>query len=385
MSDNPNVQPLNVGELRRLFPITREKVYLFNGNIIPCATPVRQAMESFLDSWMHNGDASWELGSSALAKAKTLFAEMIGAPAETIVGIPNTTTGINMAAMMIRPRTGQNIVVTELEHMSDVYPWLRFQREGVEIRYVPASKGAIEMEHFTGAVDDRTAAVCICHVTMGTGFRWDLSEVCRIAHRRGARVVVDAAQSVGAVRTDVTAWGVDILATPTFKWLLGPMGAGFLYVCPDLIAACDPPLPGWFGVKNPGDNELHSPQWHETAHKFERGVPSQICFVGAAAGLQLLRDIGHQQVFDRIARLTTYLYDGLVEIGVTPTTPSSPQRRAGIVAIQVPDQDRLCHELQEQGIHIGNWLGFLRIDPACYNTTDELDALLARIRQFVAG
>ena len=370
-------------ELRNLFPITGEQIYLFNGNIIPCATPVRQAMTAFLEVWTRGGDACWESGATAYLKAKTLFAELIHAAPEGIVGIPNTTTGINMAALMIRPGAGQNIVVTELEHMSNVYPWMQFRNDGAEIRYVPAPVGQIEMQAFADAVDEQTAAVSISHVTMGTGFRWDLAAVCRIAHAHGARVVIDAAQSAGVVPIDVQAWGVDFLAAPTFKWMLGPLGAGFLYVCPELVSACDPPLPGWFGVTNPGDNDLHHPHWHDTAHKFERGVPSMIGFAGAAAGLELLRDIGHQAVYERTAELAGYLYDGLLDLEATLCTSADPAQRAGIVAMQLPDQDRLWQQLEEAGIHVGNWLGCLRIDPACYNTIDELDRLLEHIRDFV--
>ena len=77
---------------------------------------------------------------------------------------------------------------------------------------------------------------------------------------------------------DAPQCGVDLLAAPSFKWMFSPLGAGFLYVCPELIETCDPPLPGWFGVVNPGDNDLHEPKWHRSAHKFERGVPAMIAF-----------------------------------------------------------------------------------------------------------
>ncbi|MBI4026573.1 MAG: aminotransferase class V-fold PLP-dependent enzyme [Verrucomicrobia bacterium] len=376
---------MTLAQLREMFPITREKIYLFNGNIIPCAAPVRQAMTIFLEEWTRTGDGCWASGLEAYVEAKRLFAELIHAAPETIVGIANTTTGINMAGLMIRPRSGQNIVVTELEHMSDVYPWLRFKRDGVEIRQVAARNGRIEMEDFARAVDDQTAAVSICHVTMGTGFRWDLAEACRIAHAHGARIVVDAAQAAGAVPIDVSRWGVDFLVTPTYKWLLGPLGAGFLYVCPELVAACDPPLPGWFGVANPSDNDLRHPCWHPTAHKFERGAPNMIGFVGAAAGLKLLREVGHKAVFDRTAQLAGYLFEGLSELGVTLCTPRNPAARAGIVAIQLPGQDRLWRQLEDSGIHIGNWLGCLRIDPACYNTEAELEELLKRTGKFMTN
>ena len=350
---------MNVAELRAHFPITREKAYLFNGNICPCATPVRDAMARFLEVWTCGGDECWAVGHDAFEAGKALFAKLVGTTADTIVGIGNTTTGINIAAGLIRPGGGQNVVVTELEHMSNVYPWLAMRQRGVEVRYVPQRDGAIDMGEFAAAIDDETAAVSISHVTMGTGYRFNLDEVCSAAHEHGARVVVDAAQSAGAVPIDVTRSGVDLLAAPSFKWMFGPLGAGFLYVCPELIETCDPPLPGWFGVVNPGDNDLHEPKWHPSAHKFERGVPAMIAFAGAAAGLKLLDDFGCDKVFERTSALATYLYDALAALDVTIDTPSSPAHRAGIIAVKLPGHDALCEQLEQAGIHCGNWLGRL--------------------------
>ena len=371
-------------DVRALFPITREMIYLFNGNINACPTPVRAAMSAFLDDWTRTADGTLAQSFAAIAKANALFAEMIDAAAETVVGVPNTTMGINLAAQMIQPQPGQNIVTTDLELVVTVHPWLPFTARGVELRYVPARNGSIAMEDLAKAIDDDTAAVSICHVMSGTGFRVDLAELGAIAHGHGAKLVVDAAQSAGCTPIDVTAWGVDFLAAPTFKWLMGPTGAGFLYVCPELIAACDPPLPGWFGLENVADVDLRNPIWFKSAQKFERGLPSTIGYVGAAAGLQMLHDVGYGHVYNEAERLATYLHGKLTELGVTVVTPASASQRAAIIAMQTPGQDQLHEQLERQKIHVGNWMGCLRIDPAFYNTTAELDAFLARVGDFVA-
>ena len=371
-------------DVRALFPITREMIYLFNGNINACATPVRDALASFLDDWVRTGDATLAQSFAAIARSNELFAEMIGASPQTVLGVPNTTVGINLAAQMIRPRPGQNIVTTDLELVVTVHPWLPFTAAGAQMRYVPARDGTIAMEDLAAAIDDDTAAVSICHVMSGTGFRVDLAELSRIAHSHGAKLVVDAAQSAGCTPIDVTAWGVDFLSAPTFKWLMGPTGAGFLYVCPELVAACDPPLPGWFGLENVADVDLRNPVWFKTAQKFERGLPGTMCYVGAAAGMQMLRDLGHDNVYNQVERLATYLHERLTEIGVTVVTPADPSQRAGIIAMQTPGQDELHKQLEQKKIHVGNWMGCLRIDPAFFNTTAELDAFLKCVGDFVS-
>jgi cysteine desulfurase/selenocysteine lyase len=371
-------------DIRALFPIAQEMVYLFNGNINACPTPVRAALGAFLDDWVRTGDGTLDQSFAAITKSNTLFAEMIGTSPQNIVGVPNTTMGINLAAQMIRPQPGQNIVTTDQELVVTVHPWLPFTSQGVEMRYVAARNGCIAMEDLAEAIDDQTAAVSICHVMSGTGFRVDLRELARIAHSHGAKLVVDAAQSAGCTPIDVTAWEVDFLSAPTFKWLMGPTGVGFLYVCPEMVAACDPPLPGWFGLENVADVDLRHPVWFKSAQKFERGLPSTLGYIGAAAGLQMLHDIGYTKIYDEVERLSTYLHEQLTALGVTVVTPANPQQRAGIIAMQTPGQDQLHEQLEQKKIHVGNWMGCLRIDPAFYNTTAELDALLTCVRDCVA-
>ncbi len=103
MKNSTSKPAISLETIRDFFPITREKVYLFNGNIIPCATPVYEAIGTFLKKWQMEGDACWEMGHAAFTKAKMLFGKLINAHTDTIAGIGNTTTGINMAALMIKP------------------------------------------------------------------------------------------------------------------------------------------------------------------------------------------------------------------------------------------------------------------------------------------
>jgi selenocysteine lyase/cysteine desulfurase len=366
--------------LRSLFPIANQKIYLFNGNIIPCSTPVQQAMQSHLEQWTGAADGCFDSCVEIYNRARRLFAELINAPEDSILSTHSTTCGLNLASLMIQPQAQQNVVVTELEHICNVHPWLKYKKRGVEIRYVPARNGAIELDEYEKAVDDDTAAVSICHVTMNTGFRWDLKEATRIAHEHGAKIVVDAAQSAGAVPIDVRDCEVDFLAAPTYKWLLGPMGAGFCYVCPRLVDEYDPPHASWLGVERPFEIDLREAKWFDSPRKFQTGgMPPMICFAGAAAGMKILRDAGQQNVYGHIAYLCSYLYDGLQELGLDIDTPAEAQRRAGIVAIKVPNWDHIWQNLEEKNIHVGNWAGYIRIDPGCYNTTEEIDSLLGEL------
>lgn len=374
--------------IRSLFPVTERTTYLYNGNISPCATPVRAAMEDFLETWSTQGDGAWEPGFAAFQEAKELFGRLAGCAADTLCSVPNTSTGINLAARIIAPRPGSNVVVDELSHMSNVYPWLALRSSGVEVRMARAQGGRVPMEEMARLVDRRTAAIDVCHVSMGSGFRFDLAQLGELARSVGAALVVDAAQSAGAIPIDLAATPVDFLVAPGFKWLLGPLGAGLLHVRSDWIERAQPPMIGWLAVTDPGSNELREIRLHSTAMRFESGSLNLIGYVGLRAGLRLLHEVGSGWVYARIAGLADRLYRGverLAPLGVRLWTPPDPEMRAGIVAFDVPRRAELHAHLESRGIHTGDWLGHIRVDPCFYNTDGEIDFFLAETAAFLSA
>ena len=221
---------------------------------------------------------------------------------------------------------------------------------------------------------------------MANGFRFDLGEVLDLAHAFGAALVVDAAQSVGAVPIDLSETPVDFLAAPTFKWLMGPLGAGFLHVREDWIERSAPPFVGWMSVVNPLDNDLTDMQLHDTAVRFERGVLNAIGYVGARAGLELLFTVGPEAIAVRTARLATTVYEGLQGLGhahLEVWTPENPDARAGIVAFDVPGRIELLQHLTARGIYVGDFLEHIRVDTAFYNSEEEVDRLLTEVSAFL--
>ena len=379
MSDPPALE-----RIRSWFPVTQEKAYLFNGNIAPCAVQVRAAIDALAEVWSRGGDEVWAAGWAEFEEAKRLFAALVRAGPETLCSIPNTSTGINLAARMVDPKPGSNVVVHELSHQGSVFPWLQMRPRGVEVRFARATGGAIPLEELERLVDERTAAVSICHVSMGSGFRFDLGAVGELARRHGAAVVVDAAQSAGAVPIDQRQTPVDFLAAPTFKWLLGPLGAGFLHVREDWIERSAPPLPGWLGAEDPEALDLSEMRPRPGALRFESGVLDLLAWAGARAGLALLHELGEELVHGRIRALADRVYAGLAAAGAELWTPADPAQRAGIVAFDARRRVELHARLESRGIHVGNWQEHIRVDPSFYNTEEEVDRLLDEVGAFLA-
>ena len=374
-------QERQVSELRKLFPVVDHWTYLYNGSVHPCPRPVADAMRSFLDQWQNGGEAAFFPAYEAFGRLREKFAKLIHADAGNIVITESTTAAINLAAMILRPQPGQNVVVTDLAFMSNTYVWLVSQ-SAVETRFVKSRDGQVYMEDLAREVDENTAAVHICAVTVGSGFRYDLDAVHEITRRLNVPLIVDGAQALGLIDIDAHNPPLDFLATTASKWLMGPAGVGFLYVA-DRYLTATPPMAGWLAAANVADWNVQECRLHEDAMRFQGGIPNLVGVVGALAGLELLEQIGREFIESRVRVLTTYLIEELVKIGVELWTPTADHKRAGIVFFSTPDPQQLHAKLKEAHIYCGCFLNGIRVDPTFYNTQEELDRFLAVVRSHV--
>lgn len=370
-------------ELRKLFPVVEHWTYLYNGSIHACPLPVGDAMRSFLEQWQNGGEAAFFPACEAFTRLKEKFAQLIHGSAMNIVVTESTTAGLNLAAHILRPQATQNVVVTDLAFMSSTYLWLVSQAAGPEVRFVESRDGKIDLADLAAVVDEHTAAVSICAVTVGSGFRFDLAAVHAITSKYGVPLIVDGAQALGLVDVSVKDPPLDFLATTASKWLMGPAGIGFLYVS-DRYLEATPPTIGWFSAANVSDWDVRHCQLHEDATRFQGGIPNLVGVVGALAGLELLEQIGRDFIERRVRLLTTYALEELEKIGVSIWTPRSDTERAGIVFFRTADHDALHDRLKAEHIYCGNFAGGIRIDPNFYNTFDDLDVFLSVVRSHVA-
>ena len=369
-------------ELRQFFPVVDHWTYLYNGSIHPCARPVGDAMRDFLQQWQNGGEAAFFTANEAFGKLKGKFATLIGASDRNIVITESTTAGLNLAAQILQPRPEQNVVVTDLAFMSSTYPWLVSRSAGPEVRFVESRGGKIHMDDLAAAVDDQTAAVSICAVTVGSGFRFDLSQVYDITGRHGAPLIIDGAQALGLVDVNVHAPPLDFLACTASKWLMGPAGIGFAYVSDHYLSAA-PPTAGWMAAANLGDWDVRYCELHDDARRFQGGIPNLVGVVGALAGLELLDQIGRDFIERRVRTLTAYALEELGKIGVAIWTPLNDAERAGIVFFRTPNHETLHAELKAKHIYCGTFLGGIRIDPTFYNTFEEVARFLKVVRDHV--
>jgi len=369
---------MELAEFRRQFPITRTRAYLFSGALAPAAAPVRAAWDDWSSSWSTDPNHIYtvEMMIGAMDELRGSFARLIGAPPESVAITDSTSRAANIAVRILAARRpGGNVVIDDGTYPSSAYPWQA--AGGHEIRFVPTDDSPDPAAALAERIDERTAAVCICHVAPFTGRRHDLRAVADGAHAHDAPVLVDAAQSAGAVPIDVAADGVDALVTTAMKWLLGPPGIGLLYLSPELLANAPVLDVGYLGL----DAQLgewppqEMPPVHPDARRYELGLPSLPGVLAARAGVDLLLDLGMEAVHARVQALATRCIDGLAEQGADIVTPVDTAARAGVIAVRHPDPGAVFAECRRCGVDIGA-IGCIRVDPHAFNDESDVDRFL---------
>ena len=371
---------MTLSELRASFPVLRERAYLFSGGLAPLAEPVRAAHETMLGRWQDDPAELYATLGEPWQAGRAAFAAVLGVHPDEIALTDGTSRGSNLAVQMLDVKPGENVVCDDSTYWSSAVPWRLRARAGTEVRRVRARADArVHLDDLAAAIDDRTAVVSITHVSFRTGVRHDLAAVAELAHANGALLVVNLAQSAGALALDLPTLGVDIASGLAMKWLLGSPGVGFLFVRRGLIEQLEPAQVGYASLANLWEDEVFdSPRFHATASRYELAIPDLAAVSASAAGVGMLLAAGLGAVEERVLDLSGRCLDGLLARGASPFTPSARELRAGVVAVPVPDATAIVAGLRARGVDV--WCDpsgtLLRIDPHAFNTTDDVDRAL---------
>jgi kynureninase len=256
------------------------------------------------------------------------------------------------------------------------------RRSGGELEVVPfESDGVtIDTERIVDAVDDRTLIVSVSLVQFRTSALLDLTPIRDAARERGATLVLDAYQAVGAVPVGVLANDVDICVGGSVKFLCGGPGNGWLYVRPDLVEDLRPSAVGWISHERPFDFDWAEISYAKGIGRFAGGTPNVPAAYAAAAGYEAIAEIGVPAIRERSQALTQLLVDGALERGFDVRSPRDPQRRGGHVTISLGDSERVHQALIDRGYLVDHRPGSgIRVGPHFFNTAEECVAVLDEI------
>jgi L-cysteine/cystine lyase len=375
--------------IRQELPATTSHIYLNTGTFGPLPDCVVQAIqERIQDEWQNGrlGAAAFEAMGTIYGNARSSVARLLNADVDEISLTDNTGEGMNIISFGIQWREGDEVITTNHEHISLLAPLYQLRdRYGIVIRI--ADTGPIAERPVLKAIADlvtpRTRLISISHVTWTTGTVLNISEVAYMGREWGIPVLIDGAQSAGAIPVDVKALGVDFYAIPMQKWLCGPDGTGALYVRKDALRYVSPTYVGYWSIRHEEGLE-----WEllKSAQRFEVGGRQTAAIAGQAAVLNWLEEtVGHQWLFERIASLSAYAYKALKEVpGLTMLTPQPGE--SGLVAFKLEGRDDteiVTYLRDKHNTYIRNIPSTksLRISTGFYNTEEEIDKLVAALQE----
>ena len=365
---------MNLDRIRLEFPVVQRCTYLNHAAVGTLPTRAREAVRAYVEDFNEHAASNYRDWEAAIETARSRAARLINATPEQIAFVKNTTEGLCFAANGIDWRSGDNVVLNDLEFPSNVYPWLNLAQYGVETRMVESVDGRLTVDSIAERIDGRTRAVSISHVEFGNGFRNDLAAIGALCREQDVCFVVDAIQSLGQTPVDVEEMSIDLLTADGHKWLLSPEGIGIFYCAPHLTDRLRLYETGWNSVADAGNYDAYDPTPAPTARRFECGSHNTLGIHALGASLDLLLEVGIEAVQERLRLLTDRLVDGLRDAGYRVLSPRGASEWSGIVTFDSPvhETEALHRTLRSHRIIGARRGGGIRISPHFYNTEEEV-------------
>ena len=358
-------------EFREAIPAANDITYLNTGSSSPSSVDVVESMQDFLEYHGYESPTRkpgmYPPVYNAFDKTRQEVAEFLNARSGEIALTQSTGDGMSRVANAISWNPGDTVVRTDLEHPASIVPWAA---NGVNTRVIETIDGHVDLDDVKDAVTD-ARLICVSSISRNYGTRLPVTKITEIAHDAGAEVLVDAVQSVGQTPIDVTDWGAEYVAAASHKWLVGPWGAGFLYVSKDVIPELRPRHVSYRGV----DRDSPTLDPHPDARRFEVGTTSVAPYVGLQTALERVSSVGVDAIETRIESLTTLLKDELPASLLLSPRPFE----SGLIAIDddAPEQtvEQLAtHDVQVRSIAEPN---AIRLSIHAFNTESDIRRFLS--------
>ncbi len=373
-----DTSPLLPDQYRPLFPFLKNGTnYLDHAAIGPLPDPARKAIESYLFRRSESDINVFQFFLKVHAQAKKRLGELINAPPERIAFCDNTSHGVNILAAGFPWKSGDRVLLPDVEFPANVYPFLNQKRHGVEIDFVKSRDNKILLEDIERTLTPKTKILSISYVQFLNGFRSDLVAIGAMCKRRNVLFSVDAIQGAGAVPIDVKAMNIDFLACGGQKWLLNTEGTAFVYVSEETQGKIQQAYLGWLGINDFfTDFFRYRLDLDATARRYEGGTLNVSGIIGLNESLAILLEAGIPRIERHLADLTGRGIERISREPVELLTSVVPLERAGIVTFRPSNAQALFEKLKARNIIVSLREGCIRLSPHFYNTREEIAAAL---------
>jgi cysteine desulfurase / selenocysteine lyase len=370
-------------ELRRHeFPVTGQKIFLAHAGDCPLPRRVSEAVAQYVRE-ATTGDQEKFAYPAILELGRKVGAQLLKCQPDEVAFVGPTSLALSFIASGLKLRRGDNILIYFEDYPSNVYPWMALAEQGVEVRMMNTrGLGVIRTKDVIGQVDENTRLVALASCHFISGYRIDIQAIGKYLRDRHILFCLDAIQTLGAFPTTVEQ--VDLLAADAHKWLLGPCGAGVMYVRKSVQERINPPIYGWNNVRCPNYVAQEHIVLRTGSQKYEAGTHNLLGIVGLVTAMELLLELGVENIARELLRKRARLVPALQAKGCTVLAADAPPESVGgIISFSRPGADltALHQMLTEAGVVTSlrtdrSGQNYIRLSPHFYNTDAELDRLV---------
>lgn len=374
---------------RREFPILEHTTYMISHSLGAMPRLAADRLREFAETWETRGIRAWEEGWWEMPlTVGNLVGAIIGAGEGEVVMQQNVSICQSIVTSCFDWSGRRNKLVTDgLNFPSNDYIYHGLSRLGAQVVQAASPDGmTLPVELLLKEIDDRTQLVSVSHVAFRSSYVQDLAAITARAHAVGALVIADLYQSAGTVPVNVRELQLDFATGGSVKWLCGGPGAGYLYVRRDLWPTLRPIATGWVAHEEPFAFEGGPIRYAEGAARFLNGTPNVPALYSARSGYEIVNAIGVRKIRAKSQRQTARLIALADDAGLRVNTCRDPEKRGGVVTIDVPNGHEVVRELGRRQILVDYRPGAgIRVAPHFYSSDEELDHTIAEIRAIVDG
>src|SRR4029077_11868303 len=319
-------------ELRRHeFPVVRDHIFLAHGGDCPLPRRVAEAVAKYAHE-ATLADQERVVYPGILTHGRSLAAQLLGCQPDEVAFVGPTSLALSFIASGLKFRRGDNVLIYFEDYPSNVYPWMALADQGVEVRLLNTrGLGLIRPKDVMGQVDENTRLVALASCHFISGYRLDFQAIGNFLQDRKILFCLDAIQTVGAF--PMAGANVDLLAADAHKWLLGPCGAGLMYVRQAVQERLNPRIYGWHNVRCPDFVAQEQIVFRTGAYKYEAGTHNLLGLVGLVASMELLLEMGIDNIARELLRKRSWLAPALQAKGYTVLhADAPPENSSGITS-----------------------------------------------------
>jgi cysteine desulfurase/selenocysteine lyase len=363
---------------RDQFPVTKNLIYLNHAAVAPLSRRAAEAMQHLAQDALDFGSLHYGDWMETYEDVRKSAARLINAKPEEIAIAKNTSEGIATVAAGIGWKAGDAVVAFREEFPANYFPWKKLESAGVEVRWLSIFDDLERINEATRGA----RLLAISFVNYLNGYRVNLCDIGEICARHGCLFLVDAIQGMGVFPIDVEAAHIDALAADSHKWMLGPEGSAILYVRQEKQEQIEPIQIGWTNFAQYVDYASRDMTLRSDAGRYESGTLNTIGCYGLRAALDLLLEVGVDQIQGAVQALAERICQGAQENGFEFSGPRTTETGSGIVSIRKPgvESQLIVRKLKDAGMIVAARQGWVRLSPHFYISPQDIDRVLAELR-----